>query len=63
MIAIGDVFAFTANRKWVPCQVIGTIKNAGQLWWRVVVFDVLSTKRPSAKIVDGRPRSVPSMPR
>lgn len=49
MVAVGDVFAFTAGRKWVPCQVIGTIKN----YWQVIVFDALSTKRPPAQIIDG----------
>lgn len=52
---IGDVFAFAAARRWVPCQVIGTVKNAGQSWWRVIVFDAVSTKRPAATIVDGAP--------
>lgn len=51
MVAVGDVFAFTAGRRWVPCQVIGTLDGA----WKVVVFDAISTKRPSAKIVDGAP--------
>ena len=51
MVAVGDVFAFTAARKWVPCQVIGTIKD----YWQVIVFDALSTKRPTATIVDGAP--------
>jgi hypothetical protein len=51
MVAIGDVFAFTAARRWVPCQVIGTIKG----YWQVIVFDALSTKRPAASIVDGAP--------
>ncbi len=51
MVAVGDVFAFTAGRKWVPCQVIGTIKN----YWQVIVFDALSTKRPTATIIDGAP--------
>lgn len=51
MIAIGDVFAFTVSRTWVPCQVIGTVKN----YWQVIVFDALSTKRPTATIVDGAP--------
>jgi hypothetical protein len=51
MVAVGDVFAFTAGRRWVPCQVIGTLDGA----WKVVVFDAISTRRPSAKIVDGAP--------
>ncbi|MBA3463449.1 MAG: hypothetical protein H0T46_26070 [Deltaproteobacteria bacterium] len=51
MVAVGDVFAFTAARKWVACQVIGTINN----YWQVVVFDALSTKRPSASIVNKAP--------
>ena len=48
---IGDVYAFTAARRWVPCQVIG--KKAR--YWHVVVFDALSTKKPSADIIDGAP--------
>ena len=51
MIKIGDVFAFTAGRKWVPCQVIGTLKGH----WQVIVFDALSPRRPAANIVDGAP--------
>lgn len=51
MVAVGDVFAFTAKRRWVPCQVIGTIQG----YWQVIVFDALSAKRPSAKVIDGAP--------
>jgi len=52
MVAVGDVYAFTANRLWVPCQVIGTVRKS---WWRVIVFDALSKQRPEASIVDGAP--------
>ncbi len=50
-VGIGDVFAFTAARRWVPCQIIGTLQS----YWQVIVFDALSTKRPRASIVDGAP--------
>ena len=56
---IGDVFAFTAARKWVPCQIVG----GDGPWFHIVVYDTTSAKRPSADIVLGAPfyvaRSVP----
>jgi hypothetical protein len=52
MAAVGDVFAFRAARKWVPCQIIGA-RAAG---WEVVVFDVVSPNPPlDASVVDGAP--------
>lgn len=50
-VRVGDVFAFTACRRWVPLQVIGTIGA----YWQVIVFDALATRRPSANVVDGAP--------
>jgi hypothetical protein len=51
MVTVGDVYAFTAGRKWVPCQVIGTLDD----YWQVIVFAALSFRRPAATIVDGAP--------
>jgi hypothetical protein len=50
--AVGEVFAFMAGGKWVPCQIIGE-REPG---WEVVVFDVVSAKPPGdAAVIDGAP--------
>ncbi len=51
-VAIGDVFAFTARRRWFPLQVVGKRRVSE---WEVVVFDAPSKRRPGPAIVDGAP--------
>jgi hypothetical protein len=48
---VGDVYAFTAARRWVPCQIIAVKGRSLD----VVVFDALSTKKPDADVIDGAP--------
>jgi hypothetical protein len=52
-VAAGDVYGFTARRRWYALQIVEPWLIAKH--WRVVAFAVSSRKRPGAEIVDGAP--------
>jgi hypothetical protein len=51
-VAVGDVYAFTAARRWFALQVIREFLKDD---WQLVVFATPSTKQPTADIIDGAP--------